>query len=253
MIDTHAHYDDIKYSQDRDQVIRLANEEGVTHIINASSNFASISETLSLAQKYDFVYAAVGIHPHYSLDMTNNILSVISKEAARDKVTAIGEIGLDYYYDNSPKEIQKHWLSVQIDLAKQLSLPIIVHNRDAYEDLYRILVNHNAKQVGGVMHSYTGSVEMAKEFMKLGFYISFSGMVTFKNARRVHESVKVVPDELLLIETDCPYLTPEPHRGQRNDSNNLRYIVDRIAQLRDCSFEHIENVTTKNAMSLFGL
>ncbi len=251
LFDTHTHYDDEKFKEDRYETIKKAGDSGVSYILNASSDIESIAFSTSLSQKFDFVYAAVGIHPHYVGEIEDNIVETLKEYAKNSKVVAIGEIGLDYYYDNSPREIQKYWFSKQINLAKDVGLPVIVHDREAHEDIMDIIKNEDAQKVGGVLHCFSGSVEMARELLRLNFYISVGGTVTFKNAKKVIDVVKYVPLDRLLIETDCPYLTPEPYRGKRNDSGYIRLVAEKIAAIKGISFEEIAGVTMSNAKKLF--
>ena len=251
LFDSHAHYDDSKFDKDRYEIINKAHESGIGYILNAASNIASAVESIALTQEFEFVYASVGIHPHNVGDINDNTLVTLADFTKNAKVAAIGEIGLDYYYDNSPREIQKYWFARQVAMARSLKLPIIVHNRDAHEDTLKILKVENAKSVGGVFHCFSGSVEMAKELLKNNFYISIGGSVTFKNAVKTVEVVKYVPLDRLLIETDCPYLTPEPYRGKRNDSSFIGHVVQKIADIKGLSFEEVEDITTKNTKELF--
>ena len=223
------------------------------YIISVSSDVASSIENVALAQKYDYVYAAVGIHPHNTFDLNNNIISAMIDFASYPKVVAIGEIGLDYFYDNSPREVQKIWFARQISLARNVKLPIIVHSRDAQEDTLNILRSERANEVGGVMHCYSGSVETAREVLNMGFMLSFAGPVTFKNANRLLEVAKYVPEDMMLIETDCPYLSPEPYRGRRNEPANVRLIAEMIAKIKGKPFDYIAEKTTENAKRLFNI
>lgn len=251
LFDTHAHYDDEKFDMDRLQVISKARESGVSYIVNAASDIVSAKKSISLARQFDFIYAAVGVHPHNAADMDDDSINVLASLAAESKVVAIGEIGLDYYYDNSPREMQKYWFAEQIKLARSLKLPIIVHDRDAHEDAMKIIRDENAKDVGGVFHCYSGSIEMAKEVLKNNFYIAIGGAITFKNAKRLIEVARFVPHDRLLIETDCPYMTPEPYRGKRNDSSHVRIIAQKIAGIRGVSLDEMAHITTENAKKLF--
>ena len=251
LFDTHAHYDDTRFDEDRHQIIAAAYESGVGYILNASSNISSIVDSISLAQRYPYIFAAAGIHPHHAGEVNGNTLPALADFASDSKVVAIGEIGLDYFYDFSPREVQKHWFARQISLARDLHLPVIVHNREAHEDSLRIIKSEKAKEVGGVFHCFSGSVEMARELLDHNFYISVGGAVTFKNARKLIEVVASVPLDRLLIETDCPYMTPEPFRGQRNDSSRVRLVAEKIAQIKGISFEEVAEATTKNAFDLF--
>lgn len=249
--DTHAHYDDERFDEDRAETIINAHKNGVSYILNASSDMSSVVESISLSQEYEFIYSAIGIHPHNVTDLNKGILSAISDFASNSKVVAIGEIGLDYYYDNSPKEVQKHWFAEQICMAKELSLPVIIHDRDAHEDCMKIIKRENAAQVGGVFHCYSGSLEMAQELIRNNFYISVGGSITFKNARKLPEVVKSIPLDKLLIETDCPYMTPEPFRGRRNDSSFIRLVAEKIADIKGISLEEVAKGTMKNAKDFF--
>jgi TatD DNase family protein len=204
-----------------------------------------------LSQQYDFVYAAVGVHPHNAAEIDEGLLETLKEYAKMPKTVAIGEIGLDYYYDNSPREIQKYWFARQIGLAKNLNLPIIVHDRDAHEDVMNILKAEGAKAVGGVMHCFSGSVEMARDLLELNFYISIGGLVTFKNAKKTVEVVKEISIQNILIETDCPYLAPVPFRGKRNDSSYLKYIVEKIAEIKGIDVQTVSDITCQSATKLF--
>lgn len=253
LFDTHAHFDDERFDGDRHITIMKAYESGVSRILNASSDIKSCEASISLAQQYSFVYAAIGIHPHYAADFDEKTEERLANLAANPRVVAIGEIGLDYYYENSPRNMQQICFIKQVNLAKSLNMPIIVHNRDAHEDVMEIIKRENAKQVGGVFHCYSGSVEMARELIKNNFYISIGGAVTFKNARRLVDVVKFLPLDRILIETDCPYLTPEPFRGKRNDSSYVRLVAQKIAEIKGLDFEEIARTTMHNANTLFKL
>jgi TatD DNase family protein len=251
LFDTHAHYNDARFDEDRDEVLSRVREGGVSLVLNAAADMHSVHSCIRLAEDYDFIYTSVGVHPHDAIHISEETIETLRREAEHVKVVAVGEIGLDYYYDNSPRDTQKYWFARQIGLARELGLPVIVHNRDAHEDSLRIVQQEGAKQVGGVFHCFTGSVEMARELLKLEFYISVGGPVTFKNARKLIEVVQYVPMDRILIETDCPYLTPEPHRGKRNESTYVRLVAERIAQIKGCTFEEIASVTLENGKRLF--
>lgn len=251
LFDTHAHFNDAQFDEDRIEAIGRAKKNGVEYILTVSSDIASSIENVSLSQNHDIFYAAIGVHPHNVIDLNNNIISALTDFSSYPKVVAIGEIGLDYFYDNSPREAQKIWFSKQISLARNVKLPIIVHDRDAHEDTLNILRSEKASEVGGVLHCYSGSVEMARELLEMGFMISFAGPVTFKNANKLLEVAKYVPDDMLLIETDCPYLAPEPYRGKRNESSYVKFTAEKIAELRGKSLDYIAEKTTSNAKRLF--
>lgn len=249
--DTHAHYDDEAFDVDRDSVIQSLPGEGVSLVLNAASDLNSSFKTVALAEKYPFFYAAVGIHPHEASGMSDETLEKLRALASNEKVVAIGEIGLDYHYNFSPRETQKEAFRLQMALAQELNLPVIIHNRDAHEDSLEIV--RAFPGVRGVFHCYSGSLEMARELIKLGWHLSFAGPVTFNNARKAPEVVAAVPEERLMIETDCPYLAPVPLRGKRNDSRNLKYIAKRIAEIRGTTLEHIAEVTMQNGINFFGI
>jgi TatD DNase family protein len=253
LFDTHAHYDDESYNEDREEVLRKSYESGVSYILNASCDIVTTIQSIELSKKFEFVYASVGFHPHSVSKASEKDLETLMKLGKKDKVVAVGEIGLDYYYEFSPRELQKKWFRLQIDIAKNLNLPIIVHNREAHADSLNIVKEENAKEVGGVFHCYSGSKEMARELLNNNFYISIAGPVTFKNASKVVEVAKYIPDDRLLIETDCPYLTPEPYRGKRNQSTYVRFVAEKIAEIRGTSFEYIAETTKENGKRLFGI
>lgn len=253
LIDSHAHLNDIKFDKDRDELIRSLKENKVDIVINPGVDVETSEESVKLAEEYDNIYAAVGVHPHEVTDMNEDTIEKLRELAHKDRVVAIGEIGLDYYYDNSPREIQKKWFRSQIKLAKELKLPIIVHDRDAHQDTFDIIKEELDENLTGVLHCYAGSVEMAKQYVEMGFYISFAGPVTFKNAKTPKEVAKEISLDRILIETDSPYLTPEPHRGKRNDSTYVRFIASTIAWLKGISFEKVAEATSDNTKRLFNI
>lgn len=253
LFDTHAHLDDERFDGDRDEVIGQCRREGVSLILNAASNMETSVKSIALAGKYEFVYAAVGVHPHDASDMDEETAGVLAALAENRKVRAIGEIGLDYHYDLSPRDVQKRRFIEQIDLARQLKLPIIVHDREAHGDVMDIFRRTRIKEVGGVMHSFSGSAEMAKECLKLGLYLSISGPVTFSNAKKTVEAVREIPLDMLLIETDSPYLTPVPHRGKRNYPGYVRLVAEKIAEIKGITFEEVADKTMENGKRLFGI
>jgi len=253
LFDTHAHLDDSRFDEDRDKVIWQCRDEGVELIINVGCDMRTSLKSIALAKQYDFIYAAVGIHPHDAKSIDKDTLNVIGSLSDNPRVKAIGEIGLDYHYDLSPREIQKQRFMEQIDLAKQLKLPIIVHDRESHGDVMDIFKKMNVKGMGGVLHSFSGSVEMARECLKLGFYLSISGPITFKNAMKTVDVVKEVPLDMLLIETDSPYLTPVPHRGERNYSGYVRHVAEKIADIKGISFEEVAQKTLENGKLFFNI
>ncbi|GLJ04424.1 TatD family hydrolase [Bacillus sp. YKCMOAS1] len=251
LFDTHAHLNAEQYKEDLEQVIERAKSEKVEKIVVVGFDRPTITRAMELIEEYDFIYAAIGWHPVDAIDMTDEDLAWIKDLSQHEKVVAIGEMGLDYYWDKSPKDVQKEVFRRQIALAKEVNLPIVIHNRDATEDVVMILKEEGAAEVGGIMHCFTGSLETAKVCMDMNFYISFGGPVTFKNAKKPKEVVKEIPSDRLLIETDCPYLTPVPFRGKRNEPSYVKYIAEQIAELREISFEELAELTTKNAKKVF--
>ena len=249
--DTHAHYDDRAFDDDRHALLPALQAAGVERIVDPGCDLKSSRAALALAERYAFVYAAVGVHPEELQDSTPEILAEIGELAEHPKCVAIGEIGLDYYWDATHKEEQKLLFRQQIALALDLDKPIIVHDREAHGDCLEIVKDYPGLR--GVFHCYSGSAEMAKELLKRGWYLGFDGPVTYKNARKTLEVLDLCPIERLLIETDSPYLSPVPNRGKRNDSRNLRYIVETIAARRDLSPEEVARQSLENGKRLFGI
>lgn len=251
--DSHAHLDNRKFNDDREEVIDSLPEKGVKYILNAGSDIPSSYTSAALAEKYSFIYASAGVHPHDAKDFTSEHIGEIEALAGRAKVVAIGEIGLDYYYDNSPRLIQRDIFERQMELAVKLDMPVIIHIRDAYGDAMDVLRKFKGRIKSGVLHCFSGSLEYAVEAIDMGYYISFGGPVTFKNARKALDVAAKIDINRLLIETDCPYLTPEPHRGKRNDPSNVRYVADRIGKLRNMTDVEIAIKTAENACQLYGI
>lgn len=252
MIDSHAHLDEERFDEDRDEFIKSLKENAISYVINPSSDMETSRRVVELSNKYENIFAAVGIHPHDAEGFKEEDLVELRELSKDERVVAIGEIGLDYYYDNSPREIQKEVFRKQLQLAYELDLPVIIHTRDAMGDTYDILKEFEGR-VRGVMHCYTGSIEMAEKFIKMGFYISIAGPVTFKNAVNVREMAKQIPLERLLIETDSPYLAPVPNRGKRNDPTNVRYVADMLANLKEIQIDKIIEHSRENTVELFSL
>jgi TatD DNase family protein len=254
LIDTHAHLDSPKFDTDREDVISRALEAGIDTIVNIGFNRETIPSTMALAEKYEFIYAVVGWHPTDAADMKiEEDLAWIESLCSHPKVVAIGEIGLDYYWDTTSKEIQHTVFREQIKLARRLNKPIVIHNRDAHEDIVKILKEEKAEEVGGIMHCYSGSWETAKKCLDMNFYISFGGPVTFKNARVPKEVLERVPMDRLLLETDAPYLTPHPHRGKRNESAYVRLVAETAAEIKGVSLEEIAKITSENGRRCLGI
>lgn len=253
LFDTHTHMDAAQFDGDREEALQRALDQGVTRMINIGFNRETIPTTMKLAESYDFIYAAVGWHPQDAITMKEEDLDWIAELAKHEKVVAIGEIGLDYYWDTSPKDVQHEVFRKQIRLARELKMPICIHNRDAHEDVVRILREEKADEIGGVMHSYSGSWEIAKMCLNLGFHLSFGGPITFKNAKQPKEVLAKTPLDRLLIETDAPYLTPHPFRGKRNETGHVRLVAEAAAELKGISVEELAEITTRNALERFGI
>lgn len=252
LIDTHCHLEMDVFDNDREEVIKRAKDSGIEAIITISSDFESNLKGVELSCKYDFIYSSIGIHPHDAKDFSEDIFNKI--KALREKtkkIVAIGEIGLDYHYDNSPRNIQRDVFIKQLKYANEVDFPVIIHSRDAKNDTLNIVKDSFIKR--GVFHCFSGDMDMAEKVISMGFFISIAGPVTFKNARRLREIVKIIPDEHLLIETDAPYLTPEPLRGKRNEPSYLFYTAKTIAEIRGISLEDLSRITTLNAKRLFGI
>ena len=249
--DTHAHYDDDQFDSDRDELVSSLPGKGVSLIMNPASNMKSAEMSVALAEKYSYVYAAVGVHPHDSKDMTEGDLEILKKMTVHEKVKAIGEIGLDYHYDFSPRDIQRARFYDQLSLAKELDLPAIVHEREACADCLDIMKAFPGSR--GVVHCFSGSWETAKTILDMGWHLSFTGSLTFKNARHAPEVVSKMPHDRIMIETDSPYMAPVPVRGTRNDSSNLKFICGRAAELMGMSLEEAADLTMKNGLEFFDI
>ena len=253
IFETHAHYDDDRFNEDRDELLKRLPEEGVGVVINSGASVESTRDTIRLAKEYPHVYAAVGVHPSEIEELDEDFFAWMKEQTEWEKTVAIGEIGLDYYWDKEPEvqERQRYWFGRQIELAKETHLPIIVHSRDAAADTMQVMKEHHAEEIPGVIHCYSYSKEMALEFIKMGYYIGVGGVVTFKNAKKLKETVEAIPLEKILLETDCPYMAPEPYRGKRNSSLYLPYVIEEIARIKGISKEEVERVTEENARKLF--
>jgi TatD DNase family protein len=252
LFDTHAHILDDQFNDDRDQVIRNI-YDNMALVVNIGCNLEDCPRTVALAEQYDKVYAAVGLHPEDVKTYTPEGWDMICRLAEHPKVVGIGETGLDYYWDTSTKDAQKVLFEQHIDLAKQLHKPLVIHDREAHGDTLEILKRTNAKEVGGILHAFSGSVEMAMEVIKLGFYIGLGGPVTFKNARKAVEVAQAIPLEYLVIETDCPYMAPVPFRGKRNEPMLVQHTATKIAELRGISVEELIEATYQNGKRIYGI
>ena len=254
LFDSHAHLNDARFDEDREALIQKLQEEHVDLVLNPGADIETSISSVELANKYDFIYAAVGVHPHDVGDLDDTAIDTLRKLATEnEKVVAIGEIGLDYYYDNYPRDIQQKWFIKQIELANELKLPIIIHDRDAHGDTLEIIKKYKSPEIGCVLHCYSGSVELAREYVKMGCFISLSGTVTFKNNKKTKEVAKEIPLDRLFIETDSPYMAPTPHRGKRNDPSLVQFVADTIAVEKGVSYETVCKATKENAKRFFGI
>lgn len=253
IFDTHAHYDDEQFDADREELLSGMKAGGVGMIVDAAATVASWDKILELTEKYPFLYGSVGVHPDEVGDLNEENFARMSELADRKKIVAIGEIGLDYYWDKEPEvqNAQRYWFRRQMELARETNLPVIIHSRDAAADTMEVMKEVHAEEIPGVIHCYSYSREMAQEFIKMGYYIGVGGVVTFKNAKKLKETVEAIPLERILLETDCPYMAPEPHRGTRNDSSNIPFVIAKIAELKGITAEEVERVTEENAGRLF--
>ena len=252
LADSHAHIDDERFDADREEVVARALAAGVSLIVNIGADMASSARSVALAEKYPGIYAAVGMHPHDSREMREVDYRQLEQWTTHPKVVAIGEIGLDYHYDLSPRPVQKEVFLRQLDLARKTGKPFIIHEREAHADMLDI-IRHAAHGLNGVFHCFSGSVETAREYLKMGFYISVAGPVTFPKSVKTKEVAKAVPLDRLLVETDSPYLTPQPFRGKRNEPAHVRLVAEEIANLRDISLAELAVATTANVRRLFNI
>jgi len=250
LFDSHAHLDDERFSDDRDAVINRLTRNGISKVINVGSSIEHSRAVLDLAHKYPQFYAACGVHPHETQDLNEQDLAEVVEMLDDPKTVAMGEIGLDFFYDHSDRDLQRKWFEEQLIIAKRLDKPVIIHDRDAHSECFDLVKKHGVR---GVFHCYTGSAEMAKELLKIGFYISFTGVITFKNAVKAIEALQVVPLDRLLVETDCPYLSPEPYRGKRNEPSNVKYVAQKMASVKKISLEELSNITFENTCRLFNI
>ena len=249
IFDSHAHYDDEAFDEDRELVIGDIHEKGVIGVLNCGASLEGERESVKLSEKHDFIYAAVGVHPSYADVVDSKVIDELEELTKYQKVRAIGEIGLDYYWEENPsRDVQKEAFRAQMKLAEKLNMPVIIHDRDAHADTLEILKEF--PNVIGVIHCFSGSVEFARECLKLGYYIGFTGVVTFKNAKKIIEVAKEVPLDRILVETDCPYMAPTPYRGKRNQSSYIIHILEKIAEIKDISIETLNNHTISNVKNL---
>lgn len=253
IFDTHAHYDDRQFDQDREELLASFPEQGIGCVVNAAASLESIRTTLGLAERYPWMFASVGVHPDEVGELDEERFLWLCGQAEHEKCVAVGEIGLDYYWNKSEKDVQKKWFVRQMELARNMKKPIIVHSREAAQDTFDIIRTEHAEQIGGVIHCYSYSWELAREYLKMGFFLGIGGVVTFKNAQKLKEVVTNAPLEQLVLETDSPYLAPVPFRAKRNSSLYIPYIAEVIGQLKGIPTEEVIRVTWDNAVRMYGL
>lgn len=256
IFDTHTHYDDDQFDKDREALLASLTEQGVGAVANMGASMQGAKDSVALAKQYPFVYAAVGIHPDHAKDLNEEEFAVLAALAAEEKVVAIGEIGLDYYWDATEREEQKYWFKRQLSLAQERKLPVVIHSREAAADTLEIMkeaYEASGKTLTGVIHCFSYGVELAQEYLKMDFFLGIGGVATFKNGRKLKEVIEAVPLNKIVLETDCPYLAPEPFRGKRNSSEKLSYVVAAIAAIKGVTEEEVERITWENACRLYRL
>lgn len=251
IFDTHTHYDDEAFNEDRDELLNSMAAQGIGKIINIGATLKSTGTTVELMQQYPFIYGAVGVHPEGVAEMTEESIEWLRELCKLDKTVAVGEIGLDYYWDEPERDIQKKWFRRQLQLAKEVQLPVVIHSREAAKDTIDIMKEEHSEKIGGVIHCYSYTKESAKIFLDMGFVFGIGGVVTFKNAKKLKEAVEYIPMDSILLETDCPYLAPVPYRGKRNSSLYLPHVVDEIAAIKGISTDEVESITLENALRVF--
>lgn len=251
IIDTHAHYDDKVFEEDREEVLNDLAACGVHRVINSGSSLGACRRTIELMERYPFVYGSLGVHPSDTAELTEKDMDWLARQSCLEKCVAIGEIGLDYYWDEPQRELQKKWFVRQLRLAREVGLPVVIHSREAAQDTITLLQEEQAEKIGGVIHCYSYSKESARTFLDMGFYFGIGGVVTFTNGKKLKEVVEYLPMDRILLETDSPYLSPVPRRGKRNDSRNLPFVVEQIGRLKGISGEEVERITTENALRLY--
>lgn len=255
IFETHAHYEDEKFNEDRDALLTSMRTHGIDKIVNVGSSLITVKKSIELAEKYDFIYAAVGVHPSEIKCLDEDAWIWLNNQAKHSRVVAIGEIGLDYYWDKDEdiRKKQRKWFRKQLALAKEMNLPVIIHSREAAQDTLTIMKEAHEMHIPGVIHCFSYSSQIAEQYMQMGYYIGIGGVVTFKNAKKLKETVEKIPLEYFLLETDCPYMAPEPYRGKRNSSLYLPYIVKKIAEIKGITEQQVIDVTEQNAYHLYQL
>lgn len=253
IFDTHAHYDDDAFDEDRESLLTGMEQAGVEYIVNVGASMASSKRSVELAEKYPFIYAAVGVHPDEVGELSEEKLAQLKVWAQNPKVKAIGEIGLDYYWDKEKHELQKHWFFRQMELAHEVGLPMIVHSREAAKDTLDMVTAAKPLELKGIIHCYSYSVEQAREYLNMGYYLGIGGVLTFKNAKKLKEVAEYTPLSQIVLETDCPYLAPVPYRGKRNDSSKIAYVAEELAAIKQMPVEEVIRITNENGRKLYDI
>ena len=253
MIESHTHMDDSAFDEDRDRLIEEIKNSGIEYMMNISASLTSIKTSMELAKKYDFIYTSVGVHPSETAELNSRNFKWLKEQTKFEKVKAIGEIGLDYYWQDPEKEVQHNWFREQLRLAHEVNLPVIIHSREAAADTYKIMKEEKADQLSGVIHCYSYTKETARDYLKWNYYFGIGGVITFQNAKKLKEAVEYIPIENIVLETDSPYLAPVPYRGKRNSSLNLPMIAQAIADLKKMDVEKVIEITSQNAKKLYRL
>lgn len=253
IFDTHAHYDDEAFDEDRDALLTELPENGIARVVNVGASLASCKRTIELMNRYDYIYGAIGVHPSETAELNDRAFDWLRQQCQLGKCVAVGEIGLDYYWDEPDRELQKEWFRRQLNMARELDKPVIIHSRDAAKDTVELMTEEHAEEIGGVIHCYSYTKETAEVFLKMGFYFGIGGVLTFKNAKKLKEAVAYIPLERIVLETDCPYLAPEPNRGKRNSSLNIPYVIKALAEIKGVEEETVRQAAWENAHKLYRL
>lgn len=253
IFDTHAHYDDDAFDEDRDVLLSGMREQNVEYIVNVGASMASSERSIKLAEKYPFVYATVGVHPDEVGELDEEKFTKLREWTAHEKVKAVGEIGLDYYWDKEKHDLQKHWFMRQMELASEVKLPMIVHSREAAKDTLDMVIAAKPLNLSGIIHCYSYSVEIAREYLNMGYYLGIGGVLTFKNAKKLKEVAEYTPLSQIVLETDCPYLAPVPFRAKRNDSSKLSYVAEELAAIKQIPVEEVIRITNENGRKLYNI
>lgn len=253
IFDTHAHYDDEAFVEDRDALLAGLPKNGIARVVNVGASLASCGRTIEIMNRYDYIYGAIGVHPSETAELNDEAFEWLRQQCQLEKCVAVGEIGLDYYWNEPDRELQKEWFRRQLNLARELAKPVIIHSRDAAKDTVDLMTEEHAEEIGGVIHCYSYTKETAEVFLKMGFYFGIGGVLTFKNAKKLKEAVAYIPLDRIVLETDCPYLAPEPNRGKRNSSLNIPYVVKALAEIKGVEEETVRKAAWENAHKLYRL